>query len=598
MEPPRGFLASLWNFICFLPYFFGLLLLGVIKGIIFFPFICLIMTIGNSAIILGLLPVHVFWTYYSILRAKRLGPVLKLLICICMPVFLILWPVVSIVGSFIVGALYGFLSPIFATFDAVGEGKENNLFHCFYDGTWSTVKGSFTVVRDFLDVCFHSYFSVMDDLQQKRADGKYYEIRLLDIPGAIVAGVLGVLVDFPVISAIAICKSPYMLFKGWHRLFHDLVGREGPFLETICVPFAGLAILLWPLAVVGAVLGSILSTIFLGAYAGVVVYQPLHFRSPLFGSVSAMLLLPCPFMTSTAMTYLACLRDPAFLGSLQHSNKPLYRKKTEKTELSQTTSRTTSFSKSDSLKNPPSRSGSFKPLTEFKPFELLEGLLKECKRHGEIMILEGLITDKDIEEAKSSSGSRVVSIGLPAYCLFKALVRSAKANSSGILLADNIGEINSTNKPKDAFFDWFLNPFLIMKDQIRAENLTEEEEDYLGKSILLCGDLVRLKNTNSCSPPESERKRAELDAFARRLLGLTKSISRYPTYRRHFENLIETLSEDLAKKNGDSKLTDEPQKIQRSKSAFARIQKSFKRITSNTGSDQESTTIVRDIDIV
>ena len=84
---------------------------------------------------------------------------------------------------------------------------------------------------------------------------------------------LGFLVDMPVISLIALCKSPYMLFKGWHRLLHDLIGREGPFLETICVPFAGLAILLWPLAVVGAVLGSMVSSIFLGAYAAMVVYQ-------------------------------------------------------------------------------------------------------------------------------------------------------------------------------------------------------------------------------------------------------------------------------------------------------------------------------------
>ena len=34
MEPPRGILASLWNFICFLPFFNGLLLLGVIKGLL------------------------------------------------------------------------------------------------------------------------------------------------------------------------------------------------------------------------------------------------------------------------------------------------------------------------------------------------------------------------------------------------------------------------------------------------------------------------------------------------------------------------------------------------------------------------------------
>lgn len=74
-----------------------------------------------------------------------------------------------------------------------------------------------------------------------------------------------------------------MLFKGWHRLFHDCIGREGPFLETICVPFAGLAILLWPLAVVGAVLGSMVSSIFLGAYAAVIVYQV---RFPLLASLN------------------------------------------------------------------------------------------------------------------------------------------------------------------------------------------------------------------------------------------------------------------------------------------------------------------------
>lgn len=37
-------------------------------GIIFCPLICLIMTFGNSAIILGLWPVHCVWTYYSVFR--------------------------------------------------------------------------------------------------------------------------------------------------------------------------------------------------------------------------------------------------------------------------------------------------------------------------------------------------------------------------------------------------------------------------------------------------------------------------------------------------------------------------------------------------
>lgn len=114
---------------------------------------------------------------------------------------------------------------------------------------------------------------------------------MLYLPGAVIISVLGFMVDMPVISFIALCKSPYMLFKGWHRLFHDLIGREGPFLETICVPFAGLAILLWPLAVVGAVLGSMVASIFLGAFAGVVVYQV--FLCSIFLYRTCLMLLAC-----------------------------------------------------------------------------------------------------------------------------------------------------------------------------------------------------------------------------------------------------------------------------------------------------------------
>lgn len=40
------------------------------------------------------------------------------------------------------------------------------------------MKGSFTFVRDFGDVCYHSYFSIMDELREKGTpDGKYHEIR-------------------------------------------------------------------------------------------------------------------------------------------------------------------------------------------------------------------------------------------------------------------------------------------------------------------------------------------------------------------------------------------------------------------------------------
>jgi len=65
-------------------------------------------------------------------RTKQLGPLLKIVICLCvLPVLLVLCPIFGILGSIVGGAAYGFLSPIFATFEAVEEGKDDKLYHCF-----------------------------------------------------------------------------------------------------------------------------------------------------------------------------------------------------------------------------------------------------------------------------------------------------------------------------------------------------------------------------------------------------------------------------------------------------------------------------------
>lgn len=81
---------------------------------------------------------------------------------------------------------------------------------------------------------------------------------------------------------------------------------------------------------------------------------------------------------------------------------------------------------------------------------------------------------------------------------------------------DDNTEINSTNRPKDVVFEWFLNPLLIIKEQIKAENLSEAEESYFCKLVLLSSDPSRLKDADIGPSPEPERKRAELDALARR----------------------------------------------------------------------------------
>ncbi|KAI7741843.1 hypothetical protein M8C21_003276 [Ambrosia artemisiifolia] len=568
MEPPIGVWKSLGRFILFLPYFIGLLALGFIKGIILAPIVCVIMTFGNSAVAIGLWPAHVVWSYFCILSAKRLGPVMKVVVCVFITPVLAFWPVGIVVGSILGGLAYGFLGPMFGTFKAVGEGKTDQFLHCIIDGTWDTVQWSFTFVRDLSDVCLYSYFSMMNDLRKQGLPEGKIEIRVVYLPIAIVLGLLGLVVDFPVITVIAVLKSPYMLFKGWHRLFQDCVGREGPFLETICVPFAGLAILLWPLAVAGAVLCSMLSGIALGLYAAVIVYQESSFYLGLCYIVAALSL------------YDEYSNDVLDMPEGSCFPRPKYRRNSG-------LSASNSFSMAGSLKSGSSRAGSVRvPMIELKSLELFDSFFQECRRLGEYLLMEGLITVKEIEDPQS--------IILPAYCVYQGLLRSAKVNSPGLIMTENGTELTLANRPRDTFHDWFLNPLLVMKEQIKAHNLTESEEVYLGRLVLLSGNAEKLKNTNIGPPPESELRRAELEALARRVQGLTKSISRYPTYKRRFENVMKAIFEDLDKRNGRYK---GPQTVRRSKSTFGRIfgsQRSVRNKSSH-GVRQEET---RDVDIV
>lgn len=64
-------------------------------------------------------------------RTKRFGLVFKVVMLICLPVPLLLWPIVGVVGSLLGGIGYGFFAPLLATFEAVGENVTNKFYHCF-----------------------------------------------------------------------------------------------------------------------------------------------------------------------------------------------------------------------------------------------------------------------------------------------------------------------------------------------------------------------------------------------------------------------------------------------------------------------------------
>jgi hypothetical protein len=269
-----GPLEQVGRCIVFLALCFVLFIMGLLKGAIVGPPSALIMFVGDMAVVIGLWPVHVFCTYRTIAMTKKLGVVAKVLSLLLLPIPLLLWPCAVAVGSVLVGLGYGFGQPLVATFEAVSESRDAKFLHSLTDGTYSTLKGSCTVVRDFTDFIFHSYFDSIDEFRTgEPKGGKPLDIKLAEIPGSVIVGLLGMIVDMVMISLVALAKSPLMLLKGWKRLILDLMGQHGSCVEAACVPFAGLAVVLWPLIVCVTVLTAIICSPFLGLFSAVIVYQ-------------------------------------------------------------------------------------------------------------------------------------------------------------------------------------------------------------------------------------------------------------------------------------------------------------------------------------
>ncbi|KZV31363.1 hypothetical protein F511_05467, partial [Dorcoceras hygrometricum] len=480
---------------------------------------------GNSAVVIGLWPAHFFWTYYCVSKSKRLGWILKILVLLLLPVPLILWPVVAIVASILGGICYGFFSPLIATFEAVGESVKEKWKHCFLDGCWSTLEDSCTLVRDFMDFCFHSYFSYMDELREEVHEHEQpMEIQLSMIPGGFLVAILAVPVDVPLITAIALWKSPYMLFRGWKRLLEDLVGREGPFLESVCVPFAGLAIFLWPLAVIGAVLAAFFSSFFLGLYGGVVVIEE--------GSLQ----MGLAYIVAVISLFDEYCNDLLYL----REGRPRYRKNKNNTnEIERGKSIEQDGSKSLKLVSEGSRTVK-RAIQHYTPMQVWDWLFKSCEVNGKSLLHEGLINVEDVQDCILKGNCKKLSIKLPAWSILQCLLKSSKSNSSGLVLSEHM-ELTLTNFPRDRLFDWFLAPLLTMKEQVKGLNLEENEEVFLKKLVMVCKNDIPEQWDDTGFPSGDKVRVAQLQAVIRRLQGIVGSMSRLPTFRRRFKNLVKVL---------------------------------------------------------
>ncbi|XP_024005580.1 uncharacterized membrane protein At3g27390 isoform X2 [Eutrema salsugineum] len=508
--------------------------LGALKGLIVGPVAGLTLIAGNVGVILGLFPAHVTWTIYAVAKTNRFDIPLKLAILVAIPALFVIWLGLSIAISVLVGVGYGFFTPWISAFEAFRQDTESNkFFHCLVDGTWGTIKGSCTVVTDFADICYHSYPLYLKELRESQASDELQTLRLIHVPGCIIVGIIGLVIDIPLLTAIAVIKSPYLLFKGWYRLAQDAINREGPFLEIACIPVAGLTILLWPIIVIGFVLER-------------------SFRR----GVSYVIAVVGEFDEYT--------NDWLYLREGTIFPKPRYRmtKGSISSEVSVIVypSGVSRVNSSGSAEAPamlvPSlvRSVSVREaIQEVRMVQIWENMMGWFEMQGKELLDTGVITSTDLYESlkgRHGNESSIINVGLPCYALLHTLLTTIKAGARGILLLDG-SEVTHLNRPQDKFLDWSFNPVMVLKDQIRVMKLGESEVRYLEKVVLFGNHEQRMEAwDNRGSPPQENLRAAQIQGISRRMMGMVRSVSKLPTYRRRFRQVVKALITYWLEKQG------------------------------------------------
>lgn len=145
--------------------------------------------------------------------------------------------------------------------------------------------------------------------------------------------------------------------------------------------------------------------------------------------------------------------------------------------------------------------------------------MKACEQRGRDLLNLNVITAVGLSEwlRAKESGHETISLGLPSYSLLCTVLQSIKAGAGGLLLG-NV-EVNQHNRPQDRLLDWFFHPVLVLKEQIQALKMTEEEVRFLEKLTLFVGNAASTSGwDNGAEMPQDPVRLAQIQAISRRYI--------------------------------------------------------------------------------
>lgn len=145
--------------------------------------------------------------------------------------------------------------------------------------------------------------------------------------------------------------------------------------------------------------------------------------------------------------------------------------------------------------------------------------MKSIEVRGKELLDTRVITPADLSDwlkMKHLKEAPVIDVGLPSFSFLHTILYSIGAGSNGLILLDGT-EVNHLNRPQDRLLDWFFQPVMVLKEQIRVLRLEEGEIRYLEKMILLGSDRERSNSwENGSFVTQDALRAAQIEGLSRR----------------------------------------------------------------------------------
>ena len=239
-------------------------ILGLIKGLIIVGPILIISLIGFTGVAIILLPHDIFLTYKSLLKTHMIGINLKLMGMLLLPIALLSWPILVIFVSSVFGILYGFLCPVVRTFD-----EDYNICCGGFTDTFIDV---FDFIKQFWKFNYHSYFTYLSEIENRKVD-KPFDISIIQLITGLILASYGSIVGVIVLTIMWLVKLLPSIFRMYYLSFKYYFSDFGCLERFMYVIFFIMALAIIPVIGILTILGYIGYGLYGGIFCAIEGYK-------------------------------------------------------------------------------------------------------------------------------------------------------------------------------------------------------------------------------------------------------------------------------------------------------------------------------------